>query len=169
MTDQGTELVSSQERETKERQLMDMGQGRLGHKIYQLGEEFLFSNMLGEDAVESAEQAAEVYLLTAGGMFRIAGNQEYGTAELIDAERSRQAVGKLSVSSMEEPDAVNIRVVIGEPFDFGGTVTPEVEEVVVVNKGEYPEEVVKRMSEGRSSTIVADFKAACLPVRIEFK
>lgn len=171
MNDQGTELPLPEDRkgrEPKEYPLVDMGMGRMGFEMTDLDEELDLAAMFDLDP-DRPDLFTEVFLTTDdGNIFRVSADQVEESADLTNAAESRKAGGHLSVISVHEPLEVGLKATVGKPFQFGDYSTPPVVKISAVNgKSIHTPEVIDKNTQGRKSTITADFKTACLPIGAE--
>lgn len=166
MTDQGNELAPGNESLEKEYPRVDMGRGRLGMEITGEGNSFSLSNIFGKDAdFLGGDRFTGVYLETkSGNIYWIRENDEDFTGEIINANESRRAHGRLHVTPLDREDLAGRKITIGSPFAYGRGSTSDVMKISVINdKRIYGQESLDQITEGRKSAITTDFKAACLP------
>ncbi len=171
MTDNGQEIgIGKKENIEKEYPRVDMGRGRLGMQISEPGGEFSLSDIFGVGAaLLGGDKFTGVYLKTSSGnMYWIRENRDNLTGEIVNANESRKAHGRLDVISVESPELAKLKITVGEPFKYGNGTTTNVTEITAINDGRiYGQEALDQMTEGRKSTITTDFKTACLPIGAE--
>jgi hypothetical protein len=169
MSDQGTEFIPPQDRsprEPKERPLVDMGMGRAGFQVDDPTDPVdLNYHLFSDDREENPEPITDVYIETEDNLYRIRRDNESGTAEMIDANKSRAAKGHLHINTLEEPGELDLVAQVTQPFQFGDVVTGPIIRIFGVNDkpGSTPEERLKELAQGRVSDITTRFKTRVLP------
>lgn len=158
MTDQGTESVE-QQRPPREHPV-DVGNGRLGVRIIDPGEEVGLGLLSGN---------SEIYLKTSSGnMYFLKKNREYPVVDITNANKSREE-GKLHVDSEDIEEMGSRKIILGQRFDFGnGSPTSYVSEVIVIDNATiYDQKVLDQKTKGVRNPIVKNFIAACQPLLSE--
>lgn len=144
--------------------VVNLGRDRLGREYTGSGASFSLASIFGEGP--DNRTFSEVYFETTDNIYRLEEDQEDRAGLLTDANASRRDRGRLNTKLLDRKTLADLKLIVGQPFDFGVGVTSPVKRIIgVVHEaagGEHQD-----ASQIEESTIISDFKTACLPLGAE--
>lgn len=141
--------------------MVDLGNGQIGHEIKDPGQSFALGNMFDRFADQlGGDKFSEVYFRTESGNIYVL--NDYGL--LVDGNESQKAQqtgkGKIAKADLDGTKLENTKLVVGEPFDYGGGgKTTRIIEIVATNQRGYVADYLESATNGRKNTIESDFRA----------